>query len=65
VLALSFHAVFEGLAVGLEEEQHDVWTLFAGKRLRLSLFWTWSYIKYSWPGCIILGFRSEVKSLKL
>jgi hypothetical protein len=31
VLALSFHAIFEGLAVGLEEEQHDVWTLFAGK----------------------------------
>ncbi len=31
MLALSFHAIFEGLAVGLEEEQHDVWTLFAGK----------------------------------
>ena len=30
MLALSFHAIFEGLAVGLEEEQHDVWTLFAG-----------------------------------
>ena len=31
VLALSFHAVFEGLAVGLEEKQEDVWTLFAGE----------------------------------
>ena len=30
VLALSFHAVFEGLAVGLEEEAKDVWLLFAG-----------------------------------
>ena len=30
VLALSFHAVFEGLAVGLETEAHDVWLLFAG-----------------------------------
>ena len=29
VLALSFHAVFEGLAVGLEESIEDVWTLFA------------------------------------
>ena len=30
VLALSFHAVFEGLAIGLEEESKDVWLLFAG-----------------------------------
>merc|ERR1711935_195252 len=29
VLALSFHAVFEGLAVGLETESQDVWLLFA------------------------------------
>ena len=29
VLALSFHAVFEGLAVGLEKSIEDVWTLFA------------------------------------
>jgi len=29
VLALSFHAVFEGLAVGLEKESQDVWLLFA------------------------------------
>jgi len=28
VLALSFHAVFEGLAVGLEESSPDVWTMF-------------------------------------
>eukprot|EP00092_Neocalanus_flemingeri_P030329 GFUD01032924.1.p1 GENE.GFUD01032924.1~~GFUD01032924.1.p1 ORF type:complete len:434 (+),score=123.10 GFUD01032924.1:465-1766(+) len=28
VLALSFHAVFEGLAVGLEEDTEDVWALF-------------------------------------
>jgi zinc transporter ZupT len=31
VLALSFHAVFEGLAIGLETEAKDVWLLFAGK----------------------------------
>ena len=30
VLALSFHAVFEGLAIGLESETKDVWMLFAG-----------------------------------
>ena len=29
VLALSFHAVFEGLAVGLEDSIEGVWTLFA------------------------------------
>ena len=28
MLALSFHAVFEGLAVGLEESSPDVWTMF-------------------------------------
>jgi hypothetical protein len=31
-LALSFHAVFEGLAVGLEEDTQDVWALFTGRR---------------------------------
>ena len=30
VLALSFHAVFEGLAIGLEPESTDIWILFAG-----------------------------------
>ena len=28
VLALSLHAVFEGLAIGLESEYNDVWLLF-------------------------------------
>ena len=31
VVALSLHAIFEGLAVGLEKDQHDVWILFAGR----------------------------------
>ena len=31
VLALSLHAVFEGLAVGLEDSSNSMWTLFAGK----------------------------------
>ena len=35
VLALSTHAVFEGLAVGLEESNEDVWTLFTGNVLTL------------------------------
>ena len=30
VLALSFHAVFEGLAVGLEPDATAIWTLFGG-----------------------------------
>ena len=30
VLALSFHAVFEGLAIGLEPDSSDIWILFAG-----------------------------------
>ena len=29
VLALSLHAVFEGLAVGLEDEKAGVWQMFA------------------------------------
>ena len=31
VLALSFHSVFEGLAIGLENKS-DVWLLFAGEK---------------------------------
>ena len=30
VLALSCHAIFEGLAIGLEKDTEAVWTLFAG-----------------------------------
>ena len=30
VLALSFHAVFEGLAIGLESDLTKIWILFAG-----------------------------------
>ena len=33
VLALSFHSIFEGLAVGLETNTYNVWKLFAGKNL--------------------------------
>ena len=36
VLALSLHAVFEGLAVGLEDEAKDVWMLFAGRKYHKS-----------------------------
>ena len=34
VLALSLHAIFEGLAVGLEKDSKDVWILFAGKNTK-------------------------------
>ena len=37
VLALSFHAVFEGLAVGLETDSKDVWLLFAGKLVTIEM----------------------------
>ena len=30
VLSLSFHSIFEGLAVGLETSTENVWKLFAG-----------------------------------
>ena len=33
VLALSFHAVLEGLAVGLEPDTTSTWILFAGKEI--------------------------------
>jgi hypothetical protein len=32
ILALSCHAIFEGLAVGLEKDLNAVWTLFAGEK---------------------------------
>ena len=38
VLALSFHAVFEGLAVGLETDSKDVWLLFAGKLAMIQIY---------------------------
>ena len=33
VLALSIHAIFEGMAIGLEEHSADIWILFAGNRV--------------------------------
>ena len=33
VLAISFHAVFEGLAVGLTPDSADIWILFAGTEI--------------------------------
>ena len=35
VVALSLHAVFEGLAIGLENHSDDIWILFAGKTSNL------------------------------
>ena len=32
VIALSFHALFEGLAVGLETESTDIWIMFIGSK---------------------------------
>ena len=32
VLALSFHAVFEGLAIGLEPDSKNIWVLFGGDK---------------------------------
>lgn len=34
VIALSFHAVFEGLAIGLESDAVAVWTLYGGNMKR-------------------------------
>ena len=35
IIALSFHAAFEGLAIGLETDASDVWIMFAGRNLRI------------------------------
>ena len=35
--ALSFHTVFEGMAVGLQEEEAEMWQLFAGILLHKTL----------------------------
>ena len=32
VIALSFHALFEGLAVGLETDSTDIWIMFIGSK---------------------------------
>ena len=37
VLSLSFHSIFEGLAVGLESTTGNVWKLFAGMKLDYSI----------------------------
>ena len=34
IAALSFHSIFEGLAIGLEGSTEDVWQLFGGKICR-------------------------------
>lgn len=31
IMALSFHSLFEGLAIGIEDSADDVWTLFLGR----------------------------------
>ena len=38
VLALSVHAVFEGMAIGLEDHSADIWILFAGTSAHNSFF---------------------------
>ena len=38
VLALTFHAVFEGTAVGLENDVNDIWMLFGGMRVHKGHF---------------------------
>ena len=35
IMALSFHAAFEGLAIGLETDASDVWIMFAGRCLKI------------------------------
>ena len=38
VLSLSFHSIFEGLAVGLETSTESVWKLFAGTCVKFSFY---------------------------
>ena len=49
VLALSFHAVFEGLAIGLEASSSDIWILFAGNiesNINLTNFVFQKYVRH-------------------
>ena len=39
IMALSFHAAFEGLAIGLETDASDVWIMFAGTNLTMEFMW--------------------------
>ena len=48
VLALTFHAVFEGIAVGLENEANDVWLLFAGINLEFYRVFRLKKVRKKW-----------------
>ena len=60
VVALSLHAIFEGLAVGLEKDQHDVWILFAGDFLCLDYGSVFSSNSPTLPICPILWTLSNI-----
>ena len=45
VLALSIHAIFEGMAIGLEEHSADIWILFAGTEIHYIREKQWSNIR--------------------
>ena len=44
VMALSFHALFEGLAIGLETDTTDIWIMFAGNK-SLRFLWLGENLK--------------------
>ena len=59
VLALSFHAVFEGLAVGLEEGTQDVWALFTGgmciifsREMDVENWYKMALVQAEWLECV-------------
>ena len=62
VVALSLHAIFEGLAVGLEKDQHDVWILFAGDSMisRVLIMGQFSSNSPTLPICPILWTLSNI-----
>ena len=46
IMALSFHAAFEGLAIGLETDASDVWVMFAGTNLTIEFMDTPKWYMY-------------------
>ena len=60
VLALTFHAVLEGTAVGLEKDLNDIWILFAGIR---TLFCSKTFFPMLW--LINVLFETFHASLKI
>ena len=59
VLALSCHAIFEGLAIGLEDNPDVVWTLFAGMFDKKRAHAVWCLSSKNRLECFVIVIKSS------